>query len=619
MDGLVTLRRLRARGHKMPVIMCSSLTQRGARVTIEALASGASDYVAKPAGQAGREAAIRALAQELLPKIHALTAPAPAARRYSGLPCAIGSALRCCLLPPLHCPPASPSAVAIGVSTGGPAALDVLLPALPADFPLPVLIVQHMPEVFTRLFAERLNRRCSLRVCEASEGDRSPRDDLHRARQLAYGSRRRGRDWQPSHPAPQPGSARKSLPARGRRALSHRGRVYGSGVLAVVLTGMGSDGLAGSRLIRDREARSRAGRGHQHRLGHARRRGPGRPGPQVLPLDAIAPEILRIAGRARTAEIRNSRESGGLAMETAAIDDYGYLRELVFGLSRNVLDPSRDYLFETRLSKLLRNQGMSRLEELVRSLRASKNPTLERAIAEAMTINETSFFRDVRPFELLRTELLPKLIEARRIDAHPALLERRLLHRPGSLQPRHAAARALSPCSPAGIFASKAPTSAAKWSSAPRPAATTASRSIAACPRASSSATSTTSAKTGPSSPKSADSATSARPTSAALRCPSVAPATASTSSSCATSCSTSRQDTRRTLLAEHPSPPRPRRHSLSRLQRAARRSLSLDPRPRRRHLLLQEKMTAGQPRGITGFYPCFLTCTVRKHSRKMV
>ena len=99
---------------------------------------------------------------------------------------------------------------------------------------------------------------------------------------------------------------------------------------------------------------------------------------------------------------------------TAAAADYGYLRELVYGLTRNVLDPSRDYLFETRLSKLLRNQGMSKLEELVRRLRASRNPMLENAVAEAMTINETSFFRDVRPFDLLRTELLPKIIEGRR-------------------------------------------------------------------------------------------------------------------------------------------------------------------------------------------------------------
>lgn len=101
-------------------------------------------------------------------------------------------------------------------------------------------------------------------------------------------------------------------------------------------------------------------------------------------------------------------------MQTASSVDYGYLRQLVFGLSQNVLDPSRDYLFETRLTKLLRNQGMTQLEELIQHLKVRKNPVLERSIAEAMTINETSFFRDGRPFELLRTELLPKLIEARR-------------------------------------------------------------------------------------------------------------------------------------------------------------------------------------------------------------
>jgi chemotaxis protein methyltransferase CheR len=101
---------------------------------------------------------------------------------------------------------------------------------------------------------------------------------------------------------------------------------------------------------------------------------------------------------------------------TAVAADYGFLRELVYGLTRNVLDPSRDYLFETRLSKLLRNHGMNRLEELVHKLRVSRNSALETAVAEAMTINETSFFRDMRPFELLRTEILPKIVEKRRLQ-----------------------------------------------------------------------------------------------------------------------------------------------------------------------------------------------------------
>jgi len=101
-------------------------------------------------------------------------------------------------------------------------------------------------------------------------------------------------------------------------------------------------------------------------------------------------------------------------MEVSSSVDYGYLRQLVFGLSQNVLDPSRDYLFETRLTKVLRNQGMTGLDELVHHLKVRKNPVLERSIAEAMTINETSFFRDGRPFELLRSDLLPKLIDSRR-------------------------------------------------------------------------------------------------------------------------------------------------------------------------------------------------------------
>jgi chemotaxis protein methyltransferase CheR len=101
---------------------------------------------------------------------------------------------------------------------------------------------------------------------------------------------------------------------------------------------------------------------------------------------------------------------------TATAVDYAFLRDLVFKLSQNVLDPSRDYLFDTRLTRVLRAQGMTHLEELVQHLRLRKNPTLERAVAEAMTINETSFFRDGRPFELLRTEMLPKMIEARRMS-----------------------------------------------------------------------------------------------------------------------------------------------------------------------------------------------------------
>ena len=94
--------------------------------------------------------------------------------------------------------------------------------------------------------------------------------------------------------------------------------------------------------------------------------------------------------------------------------DYTYLRELVFQHSQNVLDPSHNHLFQSRLVGLLHRHGMSQLDELVHHLRFTKSPALERAVAEAMTINETSFFRDSRSFDLLRTEVIPKLIDVRR-------------------------------------------------------------------------------------------------------------------------------------------------------------------------------------------------------------
>ena len=310
MGGLVTLRELQRRGNRMPVIMCSSLTQRGARVTIEALAGGASDYVTKPTGQSGRESAIRTLAQELIPKIRALTSssriPSPAQPFPPEIPrpsLTFSSALLTSLPPRIQPINSIPTVVAIGVSTGGPAALDLLLPALPAGFPLPVLIVQHMPELFTRLFAERLNSRCSLRVHEASEGEQVRAGTIYIARG----------NWHlevlsasiPSAPptlrltqGPLENHCRPAVDVLFRSAA----KVYGSGVLAVVLTGMGSDGLSGCRIIREQTGTVLA-------QDEASSTVWGMPGAvataglahKILPLDAIAPEILRITGRARQA------------------------------------------------------------------------------------------------------------------------------------------------------------------------------------------------------------------------------------------------------------------------------------------------------------------------------
>lgn len=319
MDGLVTLRELRKRGNKMPVIMCSSLTQRGARVTIEALASGASDYVTKPTGQSDREAALKALAGELIPKIHALTRPAQplpgiqlSARSMTATPASslhsFGRSSQALSHDLSNTQPwrpqlitATATVVVIGVSTGGPSALDILLPALPATFPLPVLIVQHMPELFTRLFAERLNGRCKLRVVEAADGDLVVPGTISIARG----------NWHLEVMAALRTSAPPTLRLTQGSLENHcrpsvdvlfrsAAKVFGSGVLAVVLTGMGSDGLSGCRIIREQG-------GSVFAQDEASSTVWGMPGAvataglahRILPLDAIAPEILRVAAHAR--------------------------------------------------------------------------------------------------------------------------------------------------------------------------------------------------------------------------------------------------------------------------------------------------------------------------------
>lgn len=296
MDGLATLKNLRARGYKMPVIMCSSLTQFGASVTIEALSCGASDYVAKPSGQSSREEAMQTLSRDLIPKIQSLTShPQPSFPSVQRTP------PRALVAPPPRTEAISstPVVLAIGVSTGGPAALDILLPALPAGFPLPVLIVQHMPELFTRLLAARLNERCPLHVQEAAEGDPVHAGSIYIAKgnwhmEVLAAARAGSPITLHLNQGPQENHCRPSVDVLFRSVAA----VYGSGVLAVVLTGMGADGMVGCRSIRAQGgsvlAQDEATSAVWGMPGAVTHQGLAQ---RVLPLNAMAPEILRLASR----------------------------------------------------------------------------------------------------------------------------------------------------------------------------------------------------------------------------------------------------------------------------------------------------------------------------------
>jgi two-component system chemotaxis response regulator CheB len=155
MNGLEVLVELRSRHAKAKIIMCSTLTQRGAGITLEALAQGATDYITKPTAQNGAANGVATLTRDLLPLIKALF-PCQQTGVFSTAVFSAGDAM-------YH----PPEIVVIGVSTGGPAALQTLLQMLPANFPVPIVIVQHMPRLFTALLAERLNRECALTVREA--------------------------------------------------------------------------------------------------------------------------------------------------------------------------------------------------------------------------------------------------------------------------------------------------------------------------------------------------------------------------------------------------------------------------------------------------------------------
>ena len=298
MDGLELLRHLRREHSQLRVIMFSTLTDRGATATLDALTLGADDYVTKASGEGSIERSIARLQEDLVPKVkqffHLPATGFPPATAGSASVRRDSPSMRD--LPDVRIAKQRPRAVAIGVSTGGPNALSAILPELPADFPLPVLLVQHMPPLFTRLLAERLHSACKVMVSEAKH------DQLVRAGEVliapgdfhlkvvANGADVRTRLDQTEAQ----NSCRPAVDA----LFSSIGEVYGGAVIAVVLTGMGYDGLRGAGILRAQGASVLV-------QDEASSVVWGMPGAvanagladRILPLDQLVPEILRLSGR----------------------------------------------------------------------------------------------------------------------------------------------------------------------------------------------------------------------------------------------------------------------------------------------------------------------------------
>ena len=287
MDGLQTLRELRKMSARLPVIMFSTLTERGAAATIDALSAGASDYVTKPANVGSVNTAMARIKDELIPKIKSLVARSKPAVEHVTMPTTS-------IKPVLAMPAMSRiEALAIGVSTGGPNALSVVIPQLPADLNVPVFITQHMPPLFTKFLADRLGAKAKLKVCEGTPGEMVKPNNVYIAPgdfHMIVERKSTGVALSMSKDLPE-NSCRPAVDVMFRSIA----KVYGSRVLSVILTGMGSDGLRGCETIR-------AAGGRVICQDEATSVVWGMPGfvanaglaEKVLPLDSVATEIVKI-------------------------------------------------------------------------------------------------------------------------------------------------------------------------------------------------------------------------------------------------------------------------------------------------------------------------------------
>ena len=289
MDGLEAVRALRAIDTRVPIIMFSTLSARGASITLEALSLGATDYVTKPSN-IDVTATTQTIVQELLPRIHALCHLPEAPRASAGahsLP--IVPVKRFPQVPRTTLPP---KIVAIGVSTGGPDALARVIPLLPSNLSVPVVIAQHMPPIFTSLLASRLSSKSALPVRECVSGEPLQAGsvviapgDYHMVLNQEEGVIRLR-----THQGPKENFCRPAVDVLFRSVAS----VYGGRTLAVILTGMGQDGLKGCETLRGLGARIYA-------QDEASSVVWGMPGfvaksglaDKILPLDQIAGEITR--------------------------------------------------------------------------------------------------------------------------------------------------------------------------------------------------------------------------------------------------------------------------------------------------------------------------------------
>lgn len=307
MDGIACLRALRKKHSRLPVVMFSTLTERGASGTMDALAAGASDYVTKPSNVGSFAESRQNISEQLIPKLVALTG----SRRLSARARVPAPATPVTERPGTGTARTTPFGVlAVGSSTGGPDALAKVLAGLPRDLSVPVVIVQHMPPVFTRMLAQRLDGICPLTVTEAEEGAPVERGRVLVApggKHLEVATRGTGVVARLTE-APPENFCRPAVDVLFRSVST----VYRNRALAVVLTGMGKDGALGATVLRK-------GGGEVYAQDEPSSVVWGMPGAvvsagqadRVLPLDDMASQITAALSRAQGGEVTGSSVPAG--------------------------------------------------------------------------------------------------------------------------------------------------------------------------------------------------------------------------------------------------------------------------------------------------------------------
>ena len=272
LNGLEVLDALQKSGENVAVLIISAFTHQGGRLTIQALQKGAFDFITKP-DLSGLEQIREALRAELAPRLKAQslrfkvrnilrnsTAAAPIHPAASPVhpaapPIRAASPTWMTSLEGINtrmnrlAGTMKPEMVLIGVSTGGPNALAGLLPALPGDLGVPVLIVQHMPPLFTQSLAENLTAKCALQVCEAAHGENLEPNTVYIApggRQMRLAPGDGGRKMIQITDDPPENNCRPSVDYLFRSVANQ----FSGRAMAVILTGMGSDGMLGLRLLK---------------------------------------------------------------------------------------------------------------------------------------------------------------------------------------------------------------------------------------------------------------------------------------------------------------------------------------------------------------------------------